>query len=108
MEEICIELKFLYTEPDKNGVFYSKEAIEKAFDKDLSNLPIVYIDNDGNKSAIGRIKDEHVVPEWDDLNGICRVKVNGAVFYAETSCVVNEIDNGVVKDFEITSIGISK
>ena len=111
MEEICIELKFPYTKPDKNGVLFSKKAIEKAFDKGVSNLPIVYIDNDGNESVIGRIKDEQVAPEWDDSNGVCRVKVNGTVrtiFYAGTSCVVKEMDNGVVKDFEITSVGISK
>lgn len=108
MEEICIELKFPYTKPDANGVLYSKKAIEKAFDKGVSNLPIVYLDNYGNESVIGCIKDEQVVPEWDDSNGVCRVKVNGTVFYAGTSCVVNEMDNGVVKDFEITSVGISK
>ena len=108
MEEICIEMKFPYTKPDKNGVLYSKKAIEKAFDKGVSNLPIVYIDNDGNESVIGRIKDEQVAPEWDDSNGVCRVKVHGTVFYAGTSCVVKEMDNGVVKDFEITSVGISK
>lgn len=103
-EEISIELKFPYTkQPDANGVIYSKEAIEKAFDKGVSNLPIVYIDNDGNESVIGCTKDEQVVLEWDDSNGVCRAKVNGMVFFAGTLCIVNEVENGVVKDFEITS-----
>lgn len=107
MEKICIELRFPYTKPDENGVLYSKEAIEKAFDKGVSNLPIIYLDNDGNESVIGYTKDENVVSEWDDSNGVCRIKVNGVVFFAGTSCIVNEIENGVVKDFEITSVGIS-
>ena len=100
-------MRFPYTKPDENGVLYSKEAIEKAFDKGVSNLPIIYLDNDGNESVIGYTKDENVVSELDDSNGVCRIKVNGVVFFAGTSCIVNEIENGVVKDFEITSVGIS-
>lgn len=108
MENICIELKFPYGKPDANGVLYTKEAIKNAFDKGISNLPIIYLDNDGIESVIGCTKDEPVATEWDDSNGICKVKVNGIVFFAGTSCVVNEMTDGVVKDFEISSIGISK
>ena len=107
-ESICIDLKFPYGHPDNNGVLYTKEAIKNALDKGISRRPIVYLDNDGNESVIGCTKDEQVISEWDDLNGVCRVKVNGVVFFAGTSCIVNEIENGVIKDFEITSVGISK
>ncbi len=108
MEEVCLELKFPYGQPDRNGVIYSKDAIKNAFDKGVSCIPIIYIDNDGNESVIGCTKNERVVTEWDDSNGVCKVKVNGTVFFAGTSCIVNKVTDGVVEDFEITSIGISK
>ena len=108
MSDICLELKFPYGQPDRNGVIYSKDAIKNAFDKGVSCIPIIYIDNDGNESIIGCTKNERVVTEWDDSNGICKVKVNGTVFFAGTSCIVNKVTYGVVEDFEITSIGISK
>lgn len=108
MEAIRMELKFPYMKPDKNGVLYTKEAIKNALDKGVSNLPIIYIDNDGTESIVGYTKDEQVTYEWDDSKGICKAMVNGTIFFAGTSCIVNEIENGVVKDFEITSVGISK
>lgn len=108
MEEICIELKFPYGQHDKNGVYYSKEAIKNALSKGISNLPIVYRDNDGNEKVIGSTKNEQVTAEWDDLTGVCKIKVNGVIYFGGSSCIVNEIKNGIVTDFEITSIDISK
>ena len=107
METIRMELKFPYRKPDKNGVLYTKEAIKNALDKGVANLPIFYIDNDGTESAVGCTKDEQVTYEWDDSKGICKVMVNGTIFFAGTSCIVNKITDGVVTDFEIASIDIS-
>lgn len=108
MEAIRMELKFPYRKPDKNGVLYTKEAIKNALDKGVANLPIIYTDNDGTESIVGYTKDEQVTYEWDDSKGICKAMVNGTFFFAGTSCIVNKITDGVVTDFEITSVGISK
>lgn len=106
-EQITIELKFPYDKPDANGVMYSKQAIQRAFEKGIANLPIMFLDNNGNEKIIGITKNDTIKPEWDDANGVCKCIINGTIFYAGTSCRVNEINNGVVNDFEITSVGLS-
>ena len=37
-----------------------------------------------------------------------KVTVDGVVFFGGTECVVNEIKDGKVTDFEIVGIGLSK
>ncbi|MDE6148661.1 MAG: hypothetical protein K2F81_01000 [Ruminococcus sp.] len=95
---------------DKNGVVYSREAIEKAVNAFAGELPIIYRDNNTNKDGvvIGNTIGETCSVLWDDKYQVCEVIVNGNVYYGGTECIVNEIKDGIVTDFDIVSVGLSK
>ena len=48
------------------------------------------------------------VEEWDMKNQVCKITIDGVVFCGGTECIVNEIKDGKVSDFEIVGIGLSK
>lgn len=108
--KIQFALVIPFGQPDKNGVVYSKKAIEKAVGAFNRNLPILYRDNDKCKdgAVVGNTIGETCSVLWDDEQQICEVIVNGNVYYGGTECVVNEIKDGVVADFSITSVGLSR
>ncbi len=112
LENLKIEFAFVFpvNRPDKNGVVYSKEAIEKAIDSFNGKLPIIYRDNDANKdwAVLGNIIGETSSVLWDEKHQTCEVVVNGNLYYGGTECIVNEIKDGVVTDFDIVSVGLSK
>lgn len=87
-----IEINFPYNEPNKNGVVYTKEAIEKAFSQ--SKCPLKFEDN-----IIGYINTYPTKMEWD--NDKCRITLNGSISY-----IVNEINNNIINDFTIISFDI--
>lgn len=96
--------------PDKNGVMYSKESIEKAMDDFNGELPILYRDNDSCKDGvvIGNTVGAPCSVLWDDEQQVCEVVVNGNVYYGGADIIANEINGNVITDFSIMSIGISK
>lgn len=96
--------------PDENGVVYSKEAVEKAVDSFNKKLPIIFRDNDTCEDGvvIGNTIGETCSVLWNDEYQVCEVIVNGNVYYGGTECVINEIKDGVVTDFDIVSVGLSK
>ena len=109
-----IEVKFTIpipiNRPDGNGVIYTKEAIEKAIDNFNYGMPIIYRDDVDslvdNAKVVGFTKSFSDVT-WDDENQVCKMTLDGVVFYGGTDCVFNEIKDGIVKDFRITSVGLS-
>lgn len=112
LENLKVQLSLVIPigRPDKNGVMYSKEAVEKAVESFNGKLPIIYRDNDANKegTVLGNTVGETCSVLWDDEHQVCEVVVNGNVYYGGTECVVNEIKDGVVTDFSIVSVGLSK
>ena len=96
--------------PDKNGVVYTEKAIEKAVGNLCENLPIVYRDNENNAdgSIFGTVTTTSYVEDWNFKNRVCNITVDGIVFFGGTECVVNEIKDGKVTEFEIVGIGLSK
>ena len=96
--------------PDRNGVVYTKEAVEKAVNNLHKNLPIVYRDNETGIDGVvvGATTGNTHIAIWDFENQVCNVTVDGAVFYGGTECIVNEIKDGVVTDFSITGFGLSR
>lgn len=113
MRTIGIPVKIImpipYDKPDRNGVTYTKEAVENAV-KDLSKgLPIIFRDNgDYDARVIGATSTVNTpVVFWDAENKICRLTIDGSLMAGGTECVVNKIENGTVLDFEITGLGIS-
>lgn len=108
--KIQLALVIPFGHPDKNGVMYSKEAIEKAVDDFNRKLPILYRDNDLCKDGVvvGNTVGETCSVLWDDEKQVCEVVVNGNLYYGGTECIANEVRDGVVTDFSIVSVGLSK
>lgn len=106
--QLTLTIPFGY--PDKNGVMYSKEAIEKAISDFGGKLPIIYRDNDANKegTVLGNTVGETCSVLWDDEHQVCEVVVNGNVYYGGADIIANEIKDGAVTDFRITSVGLSR
>lgn len=112
LENLKVEMAFVipFGRPDKNGVVYSKEAVEKAVSSFNGEIPIIYRGNDVSEDAtvIGNTVGETCSVLWDDEHQVCEVIINGDVYYGGTECVVNEIKNGVITDFDIVSVGFSQ
>lgn len=108
--KVKLTIPIPYDRPDKNGVIYSKEAVEKAINNLHTNQPILYRDNGSKFDAevIGKTIGITHIATWDFENQVCNVTVDGIVFSGGTECIVNEIKDGKVTDFEITGFGISK
>lgn len=107
--KIQLSLTIPFGHPDHNGVVYSRAAIEKAVGDFNRKLPILYRDNDSCKDGmvVGNTVGETCSVLWDDEQQVCEVIVNGNLYYGGTECFANEIKDGVVTDFTITSVGIS-
>ena len=102
-------ISFPYDKPDKNGVVYSKEAIERAVKQMPTNLPISFLDNNPEHSEkiIGYTESAPYAIQ-SDKDGNVKFTIDGRIFFGGTACTVNKMDsNGVIEDFEITSVGIS-
>lgn len=108
--KVQLALTIPFGRPDKNGVIYSKEAIEKAVDDFNGKLPILYQDDGSCKKGviIGNTIGETCSVLWDNEQQVCEVVVNGNLYYGGTKCILNEIKDGVVTDFRITSVGLSR
>lgn len=104
--KVTITIPIPYDKPDKNGNIYTKEAVEKAVNNLHKNLPIIFRDESEEK-VIGTTTGVSHIVTWDFENQVCKVTVDGEVFFGSTECTVN-IDNGKIVDFEITGIGLSK
>ncbi|MDD6827971.1 MAG: hypothetical protein PUE12_18030 [Oscillospiraceae bacterium] len=96
--------------PDDNGVIYTREAIENAVNNLHTNLPIIYRDNESaiDGMVIGATTGNSHIVTWDSENQVCKMTVNGVVFYSGADILVNDIKDGKITDFEIVSIGLSK
>ena len=93
--------------PDKNGVIYTKEAIENAVNNLRTNLPIIYKDNESDAKAVGVTTGNSHIVTWDFESQVCKVTVDGIVFYSGADIIVNEIEDGKISSFEIASIGLT-
>lgn len=108
--KVQLALTIPFGRPDKNGVTYSKEAIEKAISDFNGKLPILYRDNSSCKDSVvvGNTVGETCSVLWDNDKQVCEVIVNGNLYYGGAECFVNEIKDGVVTDFRVASVGLSR
>ena len=104
--KVTITILIPYNKPDKNGNIYTKEAVEKAVNNLHKNLPIIFRDESEEK-VIGTTTGDSHIATWDFENQVCKVTVDGEVFFGGTECTV-DINDGKIVDFEITRIGLSK
>lgn len=105
--EVKITIPIPFNKPDKNGNVYTEEAVENAVNNLHKNLPIIFSDESEEK-VIGITTGNSHIATWDFKNQVCKVTIDGMVFYGGTECIVNEIKDGKVTDFEIVGLGLSK
>ena len=105
--KVKITIPIPFNKPDKNGNVYTEEAVENAVNNLHKNLPIIYSDESEEK-VIGTTTGDSHIATWDFENQVCKVAIDGKIFFGGTECIVNEIKNGRVTDFTITGIGASK
>lgn len=108
--KVKVTIPIPFGKPDKNGVMYTEEAVSNAINNLHKNLPIIYRDNDKEIDGVvvGTTTGSSHIAIWDFENQVCKVTVDGVVFFGGTECVVNKIKDGKVTDFEIVGIGLSK
>ena len=101
---ITIKIPIDFGKPDKNGVIYTRKAVEKALCT-YASRPILVIDDSGNQSIIGVTSNKNAKLLLEDNK--YKIVVDGIIKYGGSSenC---EIENKIVKDFTITSVGICK
>lgn len=104
--KVAITIPIPYNKPDKNGNIYTEEAIEKAVNNLRKNLPIIFRDKSEEK-VIGTTTGDSHIATWDFENQVCKLTVDGEVFFGGTECTV-DIKDGIITDFTITGIGLSK
>ena len=104
--KVKITIPIPYDKPDKNGNIYTKEAVEKATNNLRKNLPIIFRDKSEEK-VIGTTTGDSHIATWDFENQVCKLTVDGEVFFGGTECLY-EVEDGKVTDFQIIGIGLSK
>jgi hypothetical protein len=95
--------------PDANGIAYTEEAVERALNNLQTNLPIVYKDNtETDEKVIGATTGTSHIVNWDFENQVCKVTVDGVLFYSGAEIIVNDMTpDGEITDFRIASIGLT-
>lgn len=95
--------------PDLNDCVYTKEAVENAMNNFRTNLPIVFKENaETNEMVIGTTSGTSHIVTWDFENQVCKLTVDGVIFYSGAEIIVNDITKeGEITDFRIASIGLT-
>ena len=101
-----ITIPIPYNEPDKIGNIYTKEAVEKAVNNLHKHLPIIFR-GESEEKVIGTTTGDSHIATWDFENQVCKLTVDGEVFFGGTECIA-DIDNGKIVNFEIVGIGLNK
>lgn len=105
--KVQLEINIPFDKPDLNGCVFTKEAVENAVNNLKTNFPIVYKDNEYDTKVIGAATGNSHIVTWDYENQICKIAVDGVVFYSGTEIFVNEIKDGKISDFRIASVGLT-
>ena len=99
-----------FDKPNSNGIIYTKDAVKNAINKFKTELPIIYRDNDSVKNGvvIGNTMKGLSSVSWDDKAKTCKIIIDGVLYFGGTECILNQIHEGIVSDFDIVSVGLSK
>ena len=106
--EVKITIPIPFDKPNKNGLIYSKSAVEKAADNLKTGIPIMCSNNNYVDDVIGCTTGKSHITTWDYDNNICKITVDGIVRYGEIEYIINSINEGTIHDFEIVGMGIFK
>lgn len=107
--EVKITIPIPIGKSNCNRVIYTEEAIKNALTNLQTNLPILYKENtETDAKVIGTTIDKPYTVIWDYDNQVCKVSIDGIIFYGGCGMVVNEItEDGKISDFKITSVGLT-
>lgn len=97
--KVTMKIPFPINEPDRNGVIFTKEAIEKAVREFDGGAPLVII-KDEIGTVIGHI-------EKLELSDNYEVTAHGICYFGGT-CEVGDIEDNAMTDFRFLSFGISE
>lgn len=100
---ITLKMPLPINNPDRNGVMYSKEAFQKAFE-DAKNKPLEILLNNGSRTPIGVIQDiTYIEDEFGDY-----ALVNGRIMYGGTCEYIQDLEkvSGVITSMTLASVGI--
>ena len=104
--KITMEIPFPISEHDRNGIIYTKEAVENAVNNLHKHIPIIFR-GESEEKVIGTTIDDSHIATWNFENQVCNLTVNGEVFFGGAEGIVTA-NNGKIVDFEILGIGLSK
>lgn len=93
--------------PDANGIVYTEEAVENAINNLQSRLPILFKESAESEEKVIGVTGTQCIVTWDSDNQVCKLTIDGVVFYSGAEIVVNEIEDGKITDFRIASIGLT-
>lgn len=103
LTKVKLTIHIPFGKPNKNGCVFTEEAVEDAVNHLQRNLPIIYEDEKVVGSTTGN---SHIVT-WDSENQVCKMTVDGVLFDCQPRIIINEIEDGEISDFRITSIGLT-
>ena len=115
LTKITLTFPMRYGRPNRNGVVFTEEAIRHAFANSNPHMPIIMEDGT-NRDEEFAFLDERVIGltdptyylECDDENKVCEVTLTGRLFDMAPTIVINEMNDGIITDFEIKSVSIIK
>lgn len=102
--KVNLTIPIPFDKPDANGTVYSQKAVEKAVNSLHKNLPI----RDDNGKVLGTTTGTSHIATWDFENQVCKMTVEGMVYYGGAECVINEMRDETITDFTIVGLGLSK
>jgi hypothetical protein len=107
--KIKLTIPIPVNKPDANGIVYTEEAVEKAVNNLGKYLPILYKESaETDEKVIGSTTGNSHIVTWDSDNQVCKVTIDGVIFYSGADIIVNEMtENGEITDFRIASIGLT-
>lgn len=106
--KVKLTIHIPFNKPDLNGCVFTKKAVENAVNYLQTNLPIVYKDNECETKVIGATTGNSHIVTWDFENQVCKMTVDGVVFYSGADIIVNDMTkDGEITDFRIASIGLT-
>lgn len=97
--KVTMTIPFPVSEPDRKGVVYTKDAIEKAVKEFDGNVPLMTV-TDEIGTVIGHI-------EKLELSDNYEVTAHGICYFGGT-CEEGDVKDNTVIDFKFLSFGISE
>ena len=106
--KVKITIPIPIDKPDANGIVYTEEAVENAINNLQSKLPILFKESENAEENVIGATGTQCIVSWDFENQVCKLTIEGIVFYSGAEIIVNEMTkDGTITDFRIVSIGLT-